>query len=130
MVRPRPSGSSPEPCTSRIQISVFTDPFSKPLLRRYIFDAWQQEAAALRHVTKAQVLEWFDEHIAQTSGRRKRLSIHVWGRKAVAKQGGLAAVQSKEVKVVGGGKERVVRTLDGSELRTGLEYFPAPALTA
>jgi hypothetical protein len=100
------------------------------LLRRYIFDAWQQEAAALRDVTKAQVLEWFDEHIAQTSGRRKRLSIHVWGRKAVAKQGGLAAVQSKEVKVVGNGKEQVVRTSDGSELRTGLEYFPAPALTA
>ncbi|GAQ85219.1 Insulinase (Peptidase family M16) family protein [Klebsormidium nitens] len=95
---------------------------------RYMFDARQQEAAALQTVTKEQVLEWFDEHIAQTSGRRKRLSIHVWGRKAAEKQGGIAAVQSKQVEVAG--DEKLVRTLDGSELRTGLEFFPVPELTA
>eukprot|EP00850_Spirogloea_muscicola_P012506 SM000081S22640 [mRNA] locus=s81:244115:252096:- [translate_table: standard] len=47
---------------------------------RYFFNSRKVEAAALKNVTLADLVEWFDKYLAVGSATRRKLTVHVWSR--------------------------------------------------
>ncbi|XP_024542665.1 nardilysin-like isoform X1 [Selaginella moellendorffii] len=47
--------------------------------QRYLFDAHEKEAVALKDIKKEDVVEWYKQHIRAGGSMRRSLCIHVWG---------------------------------------------------
>eukprot|EP00897_Mesotaenium_endlicherianum_P006836 jgi/Mesen1/6180/ME000032S05470 len=66
---------------------------------RYLFDARQLEAAALREISQADLLKWYDANLAAGSASVRQLTVQVWGKDKEAEEGTLP-VNDKEVVLI------------------------------